>query len=146
MTAALSASVPAQLAIADYLEHGGYDRFLRKLRLDLARLQAQMLRAIRDYFPLGTSVVKPDGGYFLWVELPPHVDAVHLFEVALAHDIAIAPGPIFSAAGDLRRYIRLNYGHPWTPAVEGAIRTIGALVCRALPPSGLRVTLQQIKR
>jgi DNA-binding transcriptional MocR family regulator len=146
LTAALSASVPAQLAIADYLEHGGYDRFLRKLRLDLARLQAQMLRAIRDYFPPGTSVVKPDGGYFLWVELPPHVDAVHLFEVAVAHGIAIAPGPIFSAAGDLRRYIRLNYGHPWTPAVEGAIRTIGALACRAVPPSGLPVTLQQIKR
>ena len=130
-SAALSASVPAQLAIADYLEHGGYDRFLRKLRVDLMRLQAQMLHAIRDYFPRGTSLVRPDGGYFLWVELPAHVDSVHLFEAAAAHGIAIAPGPIFSAAGDLRRYIRLNYGHPWSPAIETALRTLGELACRA---------------
>jgi DNA-binding transcriptional MocR family regulator len=42
----LSASVPAQRAIADYLEHGGYDRFLRKLRRELAAQQTDMLSAI----------------------------------------------------------------------------------------------------
>jgi len=145
-TTTFSASVPAQLAIADYLEHGGYDRFLRKLRADLVCLQAQMLRAIRDYFPRGTSLVRPDGGYFLWVELPPHVDSVHLFEAAAAHGIAIAPGPIFSATGDFRRYIRLNYGHPWTPAIETAMRTLGALACRSDSSSGQRAAFQQTNR
>lgn len=142
-TTTLSASAPAQLAIADYLEHGGYDRFLRKLRVDLMGLQAQMLRAIGDYFPRGTSLVRPEGGYFLWVELPPHVDSVHLFEVAAAHGIAIAPGPIFSATGAFRRYIRLNYGHPWTPAIESAMRTLGALARRFDSSSGQRAAFQQ---
>src|SRR6202011_6401064 len=70
LTAALSASVPAQLAIADYLEHGGYDRFLRKLRRELAAQQADMLSAIDRYFPPQTAATLAAGGYFTWVELP----------------------------------------------------------------------------
>jgi DNA-binding transcriptional MocR family regulator len=46
----LSASVPAHRAIADYLEHGGYDRFLRKLRRDLAAQQAEHAERHRPVF------------------------------------------------------------------------------------------------
>ncbi|MBN3787904.1 PLP-dependent aminotransferase family protein [Burkholderia sp. Ac-20353] len=128
--AAPAADVPAQLAISNYLQDGGYDRFLRKLRRNLAAHQAQMLAAVHAYFPQGTEVLAPDGGYFLWVELPPRVDALRLFGAALEHGISIAPGPIFSATGGFRRYVRLNYGRPWTSAVENAMRTIGALAAR----------------
>jgi DNA-binding transcriptional MocR family regulator len=122
--------VPAQCAIADYLEHSDYDRLLRKLRRDLALLQAQTIDAVSRYFPEGTSVVRPAGGFFLWVELPDGVDAMHLFNVAEANGIAIAPGAIFSCGSEFRRHIRLNYGRPWTPDVEGELRTLGKLARR----------------
>jgi len=122
-----AADVPAQLAISHYLREGGYDRFLRKLRHNLAAHQAQMVAAIRAYFPEGTEVFAPRGGYFLWVELPPRVDALRLFAAAMENGISIAPGPMFSATGGFRRYIRLNYGRPWTSVVESAMRTIGEL-------------------
>ncbi|WP_431824485.1 PLP-dependent aminotransferase family protein [Burkholderia sp. F1] len=128
--AAPSADVPAQLAISSYLQDGGYDRFLRKLRRNLAAHQEQMLAAVRAYFPQGTEVCAPLGGYFLWIELPPRVDALRLFGAAMENGISIAPGPIFSATGGFRRYVRLNYGRPWTPAIEDAMRTIGALAAR----------------
>ncbi|KVP50544.1 PLP-dependent aminotransferase family protein [Burkholderia ubonensis] len=128
--AAPSADVPAQLAISSYLQDGGYDRFLRKLRRNLAAHQEQMLAAVHAYFPQGTEVCAPLGGYFLWIELPPRVDALRLFGAAMENGISIAPGPIFSATGGFRRYVRLNYGRPWTPAVENAMRTIGALAAR----------------
>ncbi|TDY17142.1 DNA-binding transcriptional MocR family regulator [Paraburkholderia sp. BL6665CI2N2] len=54
----LSASMPAQRAIADYLEHGGYERFLHKLRRELAHQQSQMLDAISRYFPANTTATK----------------------------------------------------------------------------------------
>ena len=123
----LSASVPAQRAIADYLEHGGYDRFLRNLRRDLAAQQADMLRAIDRYFPAQTIATRPDGGYLTWVELPRHVDSLRLFEAALERGISFAPGPMFSASGEFRHHIRLNYGYPWTPEIERAMATLGAL-------------------
>ncbi|WP_241292514.1 aminotransferase-like domain-containing protein [Burkholderia stabilis] len=125
-----SADVPAQMAISSYLRDGAYDRFLRKLRRNLAAHQAQMLAAIRAYFPAGTEVFTPHGGYFLWIELPPRVDAMHLFGDAMESGVSIAPGPIFSATGGFRRYLRLNYGRPWTPAVERAMQTIGTLATR----------------
>ena len=123
----LSASVPAQRAIADYLEHGGYDRFLRKLRRELAAQQADMLSAIDRYFPAQSTATRPDGGYFTWVELPRHVDSLRLFEAALERGISFAPGPIFSASGEFRHHIRLNYGYPWSQETERAMATLGAL-------------------
>ncbi|WP_306716362.1 aminotransferase-like domain-containing protein [Burkholderia dolosa] len=129
-TGSPSADVPAQIAISSYLRDGAYDRFLRRLRRNLAAHQAQMLAAVRAYFPPGTEVFAPRGGYFLWIELPPHVDAMHLFGDAMDNGVSIAPGPIFSATGAFRRYVRLNYGRPWTPAVEHAMRTIGTLAGR----------------
>ncbi|NIE55674.1 MULTISPECIES: PLP-dependent aminotransferase family protein [unclassified Burkholderia] len=125
-----AADVPAQMAISSYLRDGAYDRFLRKLRRNLAAHQAQMLAAVRAYFPAGTEVFAPRGGYFLWIELPPRVDALHLFGDAMDSGVSIAPGPIFSATGGFRRYLRLNYGRPWTPAVEHAMETIGTLAAR----------------
>src|SRR6202051_4551759 len=123
----LSASVPAQRAIADYLEHGGYDRFLRKLRRELAAQQADMLSAIDRYFPPQTAATLAAGGYFTWVEVPHSVDALSLFEAALERGISLAPGPIFSASGEFRHHIRLNYGYPWSPEIERAMATLGEL-------------------
>ncbi len=123
----LSASVPAQRAIADYLEHGGYDRFLRKLRRELAAQQAAMLGAIDRYFPAQSTATRPGGGYFTWVELPRHVDSLRLFEAALERGISFAPGPMFSASGEFRHHIRLNYGYPWSPEIERAMATLGEL-------------------
>ncbi|MGV8384471.1 PLP-dependent aminotransferase family protein, partial [Pseudomonas aeruginosa] len=71
----LSASIPAQAAIADYLQHGGYDRHLRKLRYALETQQNAMLAAVARYFPEQTRVSRPSGGYFLWLELPEAVDS-----------------------------------------------------------------------
>jgi DNA-binding transcriptional MocR family regulator len=126
------ASVPVQCAIADYLEHGDYDRLLRKLRRELASLQTRMVAAVVRYFPKGTLVVRPPGGFFLWVQLPEGVEAVQLFEMAEAHEIAIAPGTIFSCGREFRRHIRLNYGRPWTPDVEKEMHTLGTLAKRAM--------------
>ncbi|MFM0626955.1 aminotransferase-like domain-containing protein [Paraburkholderia xenovorans] len=123
----LSASAPAQRAIADYLQHGGYDRFLQKLRRELTNRQLQMLDAIRRYFPVNTVATRADGGYFTWVELPENIDSLRFFRAALDTGISIAPGPIFSADGAFRHRVRLNYGHQWSAQLETAIATLGAL-------------------
>ena len=123
----LSASIPAQRAIADYLQHGGYDRFLQKLRRELVLQQSQMLSAIGRSFPANTVATKPDGGYFTWVSLPDHVDSIQFFLAALNSGISVAPGPIFSADGSFRQRVRLNYGYPWSARLDEAVATLGTL-------------------
>lgn len=123
----LSAGVPTQVALAEYLQHGGYDKHLRRLRHVLEMQQGQLIAAIGRHFPDSVRVSQPDGGYFLWVEFPEGFDALALHRAALEHGIGIAPGPIFSARQGYRNCIRLNYGHLWSEAVENAVVTLGAL-------------------
>ncbi|HWV16121.1 MAG TPA: GntR family transcriptional regulator MpaR [Cellvibrio sp.] len=124
----ISPSVPAQAAIADYLQSGGYERHLRKLRSTLELQQHAMLGAIARYFPSDTRVTLPNGGYFLWLELPEKVNSLQLFSLALAQGISIAPGPIFSASKRFENCVRLNYGHVWNAQTENAIALLGKIV------------------
>ena len=129
----LSASLPAQLAIADYLQHGGYDQHLRRLRHAMESQLSSLLAAVARHFPEGVRVSRPAGGYFLWVEFAEGFDALALHEAALAHGISVAPGPIFSARRQFRHCLRLNYGHPWNARFEAAMQTLGALAGRQSP-------------
>jgi len=135
LTTTLSASGPSQGALAQYLEHGGYDRHLRRLRGALAVQQERMLDAVARYFPPGTRVTRPRGGFFLWLEMQPGVDALALHRAALAHGISVAPGPIFSASGQFGHALRLNYGHPWDDRQEAAMQLLGRLAGGAGPVS-----------
>jgi DNA-binding transcriptional MocR family regulator len=124
----LSTNVPAQEAIARYLQQGGYDRHLGALRRTLAAQQKAALRALRAHLPPGFTVTQPEGGYFLWLELPDHVDAIEVHHKALEHGFSIAPGPIFSARREFTHCVRLNYGHEWTAASERAIKALASIV------------------
>ncbi|MGR8025381.1 PLP-dependent aminotransferase family protein, partial [Burkholderia cenocepacia] len=92
--------------------------------------QAKILSAWGGYFPADTEVCAPPGGCFLWNELPPHMDGMQQFDAAMESGVRIAPGPNCSATGGFRRYLRLNYGRPWTPAAERALETLGTLASR----------------
>ncbi|NML99097.1 PLP-dependent aminotransferase family protein [Paraburkholderia sp. RP-4-7] len=127
----LSASIPAQAGIADYLQHGGYDKHLRKLRGSLHGQLAEMDAALHRWMPDDSHWTRPSGGYFLWVRLPPRVDAMKLHRLAIENGISIAPGPVFSARHEFRDHIRLNFGHPWSDRMESAIRTLSTLLARA---------------
>ncbi|MFY3862722.1 GntR family transcriptional regulator [Achromobacter xylosoxidans] len=127
LSSTLSASGPAQGALAEYLEQGGYDRHLRRLRETLQAQQDLMANAIAREFPAGTRVTRPQGGFFLWLEMPAAADALALHRQALARDISVAPGPIFSASGQFGNALRLNYGHPWDDGKADAIRVLGEM-------------------
>ncbi|MEN4919514.1 PLP-dependent aminotransferase family protein [Achromobacter spanius] len=128
LTTSLATAAPTQAAIAAYLEKGGYDRHLRQFRQALALQQGELLQAVARYFPKGTRATRPAGGYFVWVELPAHIDTLKVHRAALDHGISIAPGPLFSASGGFGNFLRLNHGHPWNDAMEQGMATLGKLL------------------
>lgn len=121
-----TASLP-QLAIADYLQNDGYDRHLRKVRKGYAQRARMMAAAVQRFFPAGTRVSEPQGGYVLWVELPRGVDAMKLYVLALERKITVGPGHMFSARGSYANCIRLNFSYPWSKEIEEALRMLGRL-------------------
>jgi DNA-binding transcriptional MocR family regulator len=133
LSTSLATCAPAQAAIASYLEAGGYDKHLRKLRMELSLRQTRFADAIGRNFPAGTRATRPSGGYFLWVELPPGANALAIHQRALSLGISVAPGPIFSASQGFGNCLRLNYGHNWDERAEQALQTLGRLVWTGKP-------------
>jgi len=124
--------VPNQAAIVEFLQYGGYEHHLRRLRHALATLQKHYLQAIARYFPAGTRVVRPEGGYLAWVQMPRRARAVTVYRLALESKIAIAPGDIFAPSGQYANCLRLNFSQEWSPRVDDALRTLGAIVASTL--------------
>jgi DNA-binding transcriptional MocR family regulator len=116
-----------QLVVANFLESGGYDRYLRRLRLAFSEQVQAMSQAIAKYFPSGTRLTRPAGGYLLWVELPKAVNTLKLFRQALAENITILPGRIFSTSGHFQSHIRISCGYPWSDDIDRALLTLGKL-------------------
>jgi DNA-binding transcriptional MocR family regulator len=123
----LSVAVPSQVALLEYLQHGAFDKHLRGLRLRLADMQRRAFDLVVQSFPAGTRVARPEGGYFLWLELPEGVDALELQRRALSERMSIAPGHLFSTTTNFRNFIRLNYGHPSPERLDDAIEALGQI-------------------
>jgi len=122
----LASASPPQLAIAEFLATGGYDHHLRSIRRIYASNLSHMADAVSRYFPAGTRMTRPGGGYMLWVEMPDSCCAIQLYQQALSRGISIAPGPIFSLADKYRSHIRLSSAL-WDERVERGIMTLGEL-------------------
>ena len=127
----LGTATPPQMAVASYLETGGFDANLRRLR-KIYREQLMLLSdVIRRNFPNGTRATNPQGGHLLWVELPAAVDPDALQAQLSANEIHLTHGEMFSASGLYRNCLRLNAAVPWNRRIEKAIALIGQLAGKA---------------
>jgi DNA-binding transcriptional MocR family regulator len=69
-----------------------------------------MLNALTRHMPAGVSWTKPEGGMFVWVTLPEHVDAGVVFSRALAEaQVAFVPGRAFFPDRSVANALRLNF-------------------------------------
>jgi DNA-binding transcriptional MocR family regulator len=119
-----------QEVLAEFMRDGGYDHHLRRLRAALKTQARQMAEAVARHFPPGCRLSVPQGGMLLWIELPRHVDSREVFALARLEHIGVAPGAAFSIGRRFDHYIRLQYGQPWSPQMEAAIRRLGQIVSR----------------
>ncbi|MGB1256488.1 MAG: PLP-dependent aminotransferase family protein [Thiolinea sp.] len=119
-----------QMAVSDFLQQGGYERYLRRIQPQYADLTERFARAISQYFPANTRVSRPVGGFVIWVELDERIDTLKLTQEALQQRISIAPGIIFSATQKYRHCIRLNCALPWTAGLTSSLQTLGELCLR----------------
>jgi DNA-binding transcriptional MocR family regulator len=117
-----------QEVLAQFMSDGGYDHHLRKLRASLKAQAHHMADAVARYFPMGCRLSVPQGGLLLWIELPRHVDSRAVFALARLEHIGVAPGAAFSISRRFDHFIRLQYGEPWSPRMEAAIKRLGQIV------------------
>lgn len=126
----LSVASPSitQAVLAEYLRTGGYEKGLISLRKTYSTRLNLLMQFISEYFPQGTKVSKPQGGAFIWVELPKEINSVELQEKAFKENISLAPGPMFSTTDNFPNYIRLSCACFWeVNKIESAIKKLGEI-------------------
>ena len=102
-TATTNQMVIHHVAAAAYDEQVARARALYRVRRDA------MLAALERHAPSGLRWKKPEGGMFIWLELPDHLDAGALLHQALRQDIAFVPGGAFHPGGAGRNTMRLSF-------------------------------------
>ena len=121
-----------QLALAEFLSSGQYDRHLVRLRMAMREQVDKGRYMIARNFPEGTRISHPHGGSVLWVEMPQGCDCIDVFNKALENNISITPGILFSATRRYRNHLRINCGFPWNQTNVNALKTLGRIVCDCL--------------
>lgn len=84
-------SILPQMICAEFFNKGYYEDHLKKL-CDIHRERRDaMLRAIDKYFPEGTKHTNPDGGLFIWVQLPEEINTTELLKESASNpEIGVA--------------------------------------------------------
>lgn len=121
-----------QLALVEFIGHGHYLQHLRRMRLRYQQNRDLMTHWIGQYFPTGTRVSQPRGGFMLWIELDEDFDTLRLNRSLENQGVQIAVGSIFSASGKYRNCMRINYAAKLTAEIEQAVKKVGAAVSQLM--------------
>jgi DNA-binding transcriptional MocR family regulator len=102
-TASFNQMVMHQVAMA------GFDTQVERIRAVYRTRRDAMLAALDRHAPTGVRWKRPEGGMFIWLELPEHIDAAALLKQAIRRDIAFVPGGAFYPDGTGRNTLRLSF-------------------------------------
>lgn len=117
-----------QAIIYQYLRDNDIDRHISRIRAAYGSQCRAMIGSIRRHFPAGVSHTTPEGGMFLWGELPQGVTALELFELAVRDKVVFVPGDPFYVAKKGARTMRLNFSCVDEKTIELGINRLGAAI------------------
>lgn len=98
-----------QKITARYMEKGLLDVNLKKTVALYRDRRDHMLRCFREFMPEGVKWTEPEGGLFLFVTLPPSMDAAKLLERAIKKNVAFVCGSVFYCNNEGQNTMRLNF-------------------------------------
>lgn len=118
-----------QMAVYQAVKDGFLQAHLPAVR-DLYKRQCQyMLDAMDKYFPDGVKWTRPEGGMFLWVTLPEHMDSQELLHKAVERKVAFVPGePFYAASKPQRNTFRLSFVTVSEDRIREGIEILGELI------------------
>jgi len=107
----LHTSTMSQREISKYIELYDLDANVEKIRRVYKGRRDIMLETMKREFPGSVKYTYPQGGLFLWVELPLYIKARQLLLKCLKENVAFVPGDSFFPNGGVENTLRLNYSN-----------------------------------
>jgi 2-aminoadipate transaminase len=119
----ISPSMVSQGIVNQFCRSGALDRSIATVREALRERAERLGEALRRELPDARFTV-PQGGYFMWVELPEGTDVAALFDAAAERDVAFVKGTDFMAEGG-ENTLRLAYSGVTPDEVDEGVRRLG---------------------
>lgn len=111
----------------------GYDQHLHGLRGAYGAKARVMLAALERAMPQGVTWSRPQGGMFVWIDLPAHIDGAGLLARAIEEErVAFVPGAPFFAEIANANAIRLSYSLPTDAQIEEGVQRLARLIERVM--------------
>ncbi|MBN8636793.1 MAG: PLP-dependent aminotransferase family protein, partial [Anaerolineae bacterium] len=108
------------------------DAHIAHLREVYRQRRDLMLQTMDEYFPAEVTWTRPEGGLFLMVTLPAHLDATDLLKQALTHDVAFVPGEGFYIGDAGKNTFRLNFSNSREERIVEGIKRLGGVLKAAV--------------
>ncbi|WP_440709220.1 PLP-dependent aminotransferase family protein [Herbiconiux sp. YIM B11900] len=121
--AVLSPSSFSQLIVSQYLDTIDWRAQVDRFRGVYKERKEAMIGALTEYLP-NLSWTDPQGGFYVWLTLPPHLDSKQMLPRAVKELVAYTPGTAFYADGSGRNNIRLSFCYPTPEAIRVGIRRL----------------------
>jgi len=128
----LHTSQLTQMVVYDVIKDGFLDQHIPKIRTLYGDQCQVMLDAMAQHFPSAVQWTKPEGGMFIWVTLPKHIDAMKLLDEAIAQKVAFVPGSPFYANEPETNTLRLSFVTVPPERIRAGIEILGKLIAAKL--------------
>lgn len=122
----------AGMVVAGLCRSGEFDPQLARVRAAYRARRDALVHALDASLPAGCTFVTPAGGFFLWVTLPPRVDAENLLKRAEAHKVTFIPGNRFCIDGRGTNQLRLAFSQMKPDALEDGARRLAAAIAASV--------------
>jgi 2-aminoadipate transaminase len=117
----------SQYLIYEFVNQGLLEPQIERIKADYLSKRNCMTQAMEQHFPDEVTWTKPDGGLFLWVQLPEHVSASALLPKAIEQKVAYVYGSPFFANGGGDNCLRLNFSNATLEQIVEGIKRLGKL-------------------
>ena len=117
-----------QAIIYQYVTDNDIDNHINKIRASYGNQCRAMIRSIQKHFPPGVTHTTPEGGMFLWAELPKKAVALDLFDLAVKDKVIFVPGDPFYINKTRTQTMRLNFSCVDEQTIETGISRMGAAI------------------
>ena len=122
-----------QMVVYEAIKDGFLDQHVPTIRKLYGDQCQTMLDALQEYFPAGCSWSKPEGGMFIWVTLPAHLDAGALLADAVEQEkVAFVPGAPFYANVAQKNTLRLSFVTVPPEQIRAGVQRLGKLIASKL--------------
>lgn len=124
----LNCSVFTQAILAEYLKRGLLPEHLEKINAEYKAKRDLMLATLEETMPEGVTWTHPEGGLFLWLELPMHMSTNDMFLSAVEKKVAYVAGDSFYAAGEPHNAMRINFSNATPENIVKGIKILAEVI------------------